>query len=889
MIIKTYKKFLLLYLTASTILIGFSYYTLQSRINSLLVAEQALIFNAFQATINAFKYQSDILYINRINRPVVIEIFKHAQDSSALTQAQVRKDLYDELIDMYQTMQHFQLKQLHFHLPNNHSFLRFHRPEAYGDDLSGVRRTIDFVNKTKQRIDGFEEGRIYNGYRYVFPLFDDKTYLGSVETSVSMDVILQEMNKNIGFESDFIIKSPVVKAQVFKTEQANYTHTNFDSNFMHDRTIHPENRPLINQMMQRYLETHHFDNQSFNSLQFFNGQFYLLNGLAIPSALTQETVAYLLSAVENSEVKELYIEFFITVFAILIILLVFTKILHKTDQQKYTLEHEQEVYQRVESLSALGSWEIDLASNEMTWSKELYKLLDYPTNSTQPTFELLLERVHPEDRGLVTAFFKKATEEQQEMSLEHRVLRKAGSLGTVKQTISHSVNSQGSPTSIIGMLLDISDLKQFEAELEKARNSYEALLQNIPEIIYRANCNMDRTVQYINHAVFKHTGYEPILFEENQTNLNDLIHPEDRQRYLIALEKTLHGTSALTIEYRMEGKNGKCLWVHELTQIKYDETGCHLEGIIQNRTQEKLAQENLQKIIDLQDNIMLLTNGQSISFTNKSFFEVFAYDNLGSFLNNNQCVCEFFIAKEGFFSMELVNKGQLWTSVMLQMPESERIVLIKNQRTKAIHAYSVDISPFDQHQEIVVLTDITDSLQKTEELRKAANHDNLTGLYNRSFITHNFKILTHGAKAKNLRSALIMFDIDHFKKVNDTYGHNCGDEVLATLAQQVSQRLRASDVLVRWGGEEFFVLSEVSHVCQALRIAENLRLAIANITFGCSPNITCSFGVTLVEDTDTLEKTVERADKALYSAKNSGRNKVCSHVASVKDNEQSCS
>lgn len=876
---KPYQKFIFLYVAACTILISFSFYTLQARVAALLAAEQTLISNAYQAAVNSFKYQSEILYINRINRPEVIALLKQAQDKTPQVQQELREKLHHQLIDMYQTMQQFQLNQLHFHLPDNSSFLRFHRPEIYGDDLTEVRKTVAYVNQFRYKVDGFEEGRLYNGYRFVFPLFDEDTYLGSIETSVSMTIILQEMNKNIHFENDFIIQADIVNNAVFETEHHRYQSTEFDQKYLHESSIQPQNRALINQLMQRYLTQHKLDKEHFNSLQFMNGQFHLLNGMAIPNAITQQTAAYILSTREHDDVKALYIEFLLTVLAILIVLFIFIKILYKTEQQKRQLQHKQEIHDRIESLSALGSWEINQRDHKITWSNQLYKLLDYSVENTQPTFEAFLNKVHPADKALLEAIYEKVVHGHLELSFEHRILWADGTIRMVKQTISQERNAKGLVTHTIGMVLDVSGIKLFEAELKKARNSYETLLQNLPEIIYRSNCDLNRSIQYINDAVLNHLGYAPILFHDNHAqNLNDLIHPADRDNYLTALEKSLNDVTPLSITYRMLSKNGDCVWVHEFTQIKHDENGCHLEGIIQNRTHEIKAQENLQKIIDLQDSIVILTTGETIFFANKSFFSLFAYDDLNQFLMAHQCVCDLFIPRHNFFSIELIPTGQTWTEAILSYPQAERIVLIKNQYTQELQAFSVYINPFDEHQEIIVLTDVTDSLEETEKLRKAAEHDTLTGLYNRGFIANNFSLLTQGAKAKNLKLALIIFDIDHFKIVNDTYGHNCGDEVLQTLAQEVEKKLRTSDVLVRWGGEEFFVLSEVTHLDQAVNLAEHLRIDISNITFDCAPSIHCSFGVTLYEEHEELDIAVERADNALYQAKNTGRNRVCSLI-----------
>lgn len=119
-----------------------------------------------------------------------------------------------------------------------------------------------------------------------------------------------------------------------------------------------------------------------------------------------------------------------------------------------------------------------------------------------------------------------------------------------------------------------------------------------------------------------------------------------------------------------------------------------------------------------------------------------------------------------------------------------------------------------------------------------------------------------------------MLDIDHFKKVNDTYGHSIGDEVLIQLSRILSKSIRKVDILFRWGGEEFLILMPNIEGEEAYKAAERLRKTIQDARFVKDIPIRASFGVTQLQDADTLDALVKRADKAQYKAKASGRNNV---------------
>lgn len=150
--------------------------------------------------------------------------------------------------------------------------------------------------------------------------------------------------------------------------------------------------------------------------------------------------------------------------------------------------------------------------------------------------------------------------------------------------------------------------------------------------------------------------------------------------------------------------------------------------------------------------------------------------------------------------------------------------------------------------------------------------DGLTGVGNRKFLDVRLAdILKKGTKI-----SVIMLDIDHFKKVNDTYGHQAGDEVLQNFAQVIKNILRPEDLLARYGGEEFVIVMQ-KPLGKALVVAERIRKAVestsVNTTAG-NINITTSLGVATQNDGDTPETIVDRADKALYQAKHKGRNRV---------------
>jgi diguanylate cyclase len=160
------------------------------------------------------------------------------------------------------------------------------------------------------------------------------------------------------------------------------------------------------------------------------------------------------------------------------------------------------------------------------------------------------------------------------------------------------------------------------------------------------------------------------------------------------------------------------------------------------------------------------------------------------------------------------------------------------------------------------------------QLEQVAATDRLTGAWNRRRFEE--AVLPEIALAKRRREplSLLMFDLDHFKRVNDSFGHGIGDVVLAATAQVVRQHLRISDALIRWGGEEFLVMTPATRLEGAMGLAEKLRAAMAEIDFPNVGQVTMSLGVSEYALGEGLEAWIERTDQALYRAKAEGRNRV---------------
>ena len=175
---------------------------------------------------------------------------------------------------------------------------------------------------------------------------------------------------------------------------------------------------------------------------------------------------------------------------------------------------------------------------------------------------------------------------------------------------------------------------------------------------------------------------------------------------------------------------------------------------------------------------------------------------------------------------------------------------------------------------LTIVTDISKEKIENDKLAKLAYFDALTGIYNRRKFDEIFKTETNRVRRYQRTLSALFFDIDHFKRVNDTYGHDVGDEVLIKMSKIIQLNIRDTDYFARWGGEEFILLLPETSVIEANVMAEHIRNTIEKNIFNKVGSLTISIGLSELKESERNTTFIKRLDTALYKAKSDGRNRT---------------
>ncbi len=282
--------------------------------------------------------------------------------------------------------------------------------------------------------------------------------------------------------------------------------------------------------------------------------------------------------------------------------------------------------------------------------------------------------------------------------------------------------------------------------------------------------------------------------------------------------------------------------------------------------QVSLQQELLQMMFDFHNDLLFIVEDDEIVDCNTNFLEFFGYENLFDYREQHLVFAEHFIRENGYYS---TTHDITWLDDTLSY--DRRIKMSNYEGIVSTFLLRATPLPEDLSRFIVKCTEITELDEIYQEQERLAMIDSLTEIYNRLKFQQILEVEWDNVIRNDEKMAIILFDIDNFKTVNDTYGHDFGDLALIQLAELMKSKVEQQHVFARWGGEEFIILVTNTVEKEAFQVAESLRFFIETKQFSGISKLTASFGVALYEKGITREELMRRADIALYEAKKMGK------------------
>jgi len=500
------------------------------------------------------------------------------------------------------------VRQLHFHLPDNESFLRVHRPERYGDNLSEVRETVNYVNTVKLPVDGFEEGKIYNGYRFVFPVTSiDQKHLGSMEISFGPEFLTTALMKQYEVFSNFFIKDSVVKKKVFSNEiSVNYQKSLYDG-YLCDVHVLSKLKKLpnvekFNQIPQSStVESVVANVRKGTAISFYDSVMDMVfTSIPVFNPISHEMVAFL-TVRSHPVFFRNENRYFRTIFLLSLMLLAmglstFFVLYNKRSILEANAEQLKKQKQRLvnaQNTANLGHWELDFVSSTLNWSDQIFKIFDLEPQSFIPDFNAFIEMVHPDDRDFVSSSYGDSVKNFSSYDIQHRIITSTGKEKWIREIWSTEYDKEGNPVFASGIMHDITEQHNVLTLLQQKHDMF----MHGPVMIFTWQNKENWPVEYVSENVGDILGFSASEFLNGSLQYLNCIHPDDLPRVRRELERHLESKDSSFVHkpYRLISRNGDPVWVLDSTSLVLNSNGdvSHFQGYLVDVTMTMLMENEI--------------------------------------------------------------------------------------------------------------------------------------------------------------------------------------------------------------------------------------------------------------------------------------------------------
>lgn len=534
--------------------------------------------------------------------------------------------------------------------------------------------------------------------------------------------------------------------------------------------------------------------------------------------------------------------------------------------------HEPDAGSEPQPMRAIGYWDWDITRNRLYWSDEIYRILGFQPQRCDASYDTLIERVHAEDRDRVTAALNSALHDNMPFDIEHRIVMPGGGIRIVHELGEVSFNEAGKPVRMLGMVHDITPRKTAEERLANSERELRAILHNMKDTFYRTD--QDGLLILVSRSIQSLLGYA--AEEVSGLSFGDLCADRiEYEKFFRSLE--LHAGRLHDFELQLVRKDGSLIWSSVNADYIHNEAGllCGVEGTIRDISERKRSESQLHKLaqtLEQSDDAAIITDPDgTIEYVNPAF------EKLTGYTREEVLGAKPSIIRSG--KQRPSSYKKLWKTILAGRVFSD--ILVNRKKDGTIFYEEKTITPLKNDRGnithfVATGKDVTERVQTEARLQHLAHHDALTALPNRALFMDRLGQALARAELHGRLLAIMFVDLDRFKKINDTFGHDTGDRVLKELASRLHGCIRAEDTVARLGGDEFAILlDDLTSIDDATPLARKILDALAPATTldGRELFVTASIGISLYPaDGKDSHALLKNADTAMYRAKELGKN-----------------
>ncbi len=544
---------------------------------------------AYNTIYDQYLRQATTLYSGITKRFDIPGIYQKLLFADEEQKAELRRELLALVEPRYQEIKREAgVRQFHFHLPNNDSFLRLHRPFKYGDNLTEIRPTIASVNRTHLPIDGFEEGKIYNGFRFVFPIRgSDQNHLGSMEISFGPGALVGSLMKEYDVLANFLIRESTVSEKVFTDEQQrNYEPSPYRGYLLDKEVVAAiekvSHKTVASLQPQQETRDRIYSNaHSGQARTVYDSSLDIaITTIPITNPVTEEMVGFLTIRSQTDFFRHTEQDFILELSLALLLLFMVLSFVALQRNKTMQLEKERQRLLKAQKTAQIGDWELDLGHDRLHWSEQVYHIFGLPLDSAVSHYQTFLEMVHPDDREFVRTAYSDSVNKQLPYDIRHRIISTDGREKWVREVCSTEFDEQGVPLRSLGIVHDITRQHSSHILLQQERDMF----LNGPVTTYTWKINDAWLVEHISANVKDLLGITAKKFLDGSVDYLSCIHPDDVQRVRDAFADNASSEAISFIHepYRLKDRNGNTVWVLDSCTLIQDsqEHTSHYRGYL---------------------------------------------------------------------------------------------------------------------------------------------------------------------------------------------------------------------------------------------------------------------------------------------------------------------